>query len=113
MKKIYPTEYEEAKAFTEYLDLKGLLFTHIAQETFTRNWGTKMKNKLMGVRRGFPDYVVCTPRYLLFIELKRIRGGQISPEQRIWIDKLNEYDCYANVCYGAEEAIKFVENYLN
>lgn len=108
------TEYEEAKVFAQYLDLKRLLFTHIAQETFTKNWGTKMKNKMMGVRKGFPDYAIIANKQLLFVELKRKKGGKVSPEQKKWIEELNGIiGVVAIVANGADEAIKFVEDHLD
>lgn len=53
----------------------------------------------------------------LFIELKRpIRKGYskpvISPEQKEWLEYLNAVGYYAIVCYGCEEAIKIISNYL-
>lgn len=108
-----PTEYQECLLFVEYLEIRNLRFSHIPQETFTKSWGVKKKNSMMGVRRGVPDYIVITPKGLLFIEMKRTKGGQVSKKQQEWIDELNECDgVEAKICYGATEAISFVEEYI-
>jgi len=108
-----PKEYEEAVVLADWLRIKGIKFSHLAQETFTRSWGTKMKNKRMGVNPGVPDFLVITPKGLCFIELKRIKGGVVSPEQREWIDSLNNLPgVEARVCKGAGEGISFIEELL-
>lgn len=107
-----PTEDQEQEALVRWLDLKGIKFTHIPNSTFTRSWKQKAKNKRMGVRKGFPDLVVMAPRKLLFIELKRTKGGVTSSHQKEWIDGLNEYSVSAKVCKGCEEAIEFIKKYI-
>lgn len=63
----------------------------------------------MGVRRGFPDYVVITNKEVLFIEMKRKKGGVVSPEQDEWISVLNQMGLRAEVCKGFDEARLFLE----
>jgi len=104
------TEYEECVVLAEYLDLKGYTYSHIAQETFTKNWGTKMKNKKQGVRKGVPDYIIIVKSKLVFIEMKRKGRSVVSLEQANWIDKLNKCNnVYAYVCKGADDAIMTIE----
>jgi hypothetical protein len=94
----------------QYLDIKGVLYTKIAHETWTKSWGQKHKNKDEGLKKGFPDYVICLPKKLLFIELKKVKGGVVSIEQKEWIEQLDKYDgVYAAVCRGAKEAIELIE----
>mgnify|MGYP001603795593 CR=1 FL=1 len=113
MKPKLPTEYDECIAFVQYLELKNLLFTHISSE-MQGSWGARMRNKRMGVRKGFPDYAICWSGNLLFIEMKRKKSGAISDEQHTWQTFLNTVPgVSAKVCYGADEAIASVENYLN
>lgn len=57
--------------------------------------------------------------YALFIELKTkedkpmgIRKGVVKPEQQEWIDYLNNNGYKAAVCYGYDEAIKTIEEYM-
>lgn len=112
MNKLNPTEYDECLALVHYLELRGFLFTHIPAETFTRSWGIKMKNKRMGVRSGFPDYVAIVKGRLFFIEMKRKKGSKVSPEQRQWIEELNKVpNVVAAICRGADEAIELIESH--
>jgi len=106
-----PTEYEEACLLANYLDIRGFKYTHIANETFTPHWGVKMKNKKQGVKKGIPDYLIIVKDNLIFIELKRIKGGTISVEQKSWIEALNLCkNVSAFVARGAEEAINIIMN---
>lgn len=107
-----PKEYDECVTFAAWLDMEGYTYSHIPQETFTKSWGTKMKNQRMGVRRGVPDYLVVIPnKGLVFVEMKRIKGGKVSPEQQHWIDQLNQLSgVEAKVCKGAEEAINYIKS---
>lgn len=118
-----PLEAEEQEAFVQWLELNGLLFSATAQSTWTTSWNQKRKNYETGLRKGVPDLIVIIPAeksaddkpYLLFIEMKRIKGSVISPEQHIWIDSINSIladDVAAFVAYGADEAIRIVEPYL-
>lgn len=113
MTEIIPTEYAECLTFAGWLRVKGIKFAHIPNETFTTSFKAKMKNKNMGVSPGIPDYLVVLPKGLLFIEMKRKKGGTLSPFQKDWIDALNPLKgVEARVAKGADEAIKIVEEFL-
>ena len=72
-----------------------------------------MKNKQSGLNPGLPDLLICLPHFLLFIEMKRTKGGQVSDEQKEWIRELNKYgDVLAQVCFGFDEARQLVEDCL-
>lgn len=112
-----PTEDEECFLLKEYLDIlvkqkKVMMYTHLAQETFTKNWGTKMKNKKLGVHPGFPDYCILFQHKAIFIEMKRIRGGVLSKEQMNWQQGLYKVGIQSVVCNGFDEAKKFIETIL-
>ena len=109
-----PTEEQECIALTQYLELlnlqgKVVVFTHTAQETFTRSWGIKAKNKRMGVRKGCPDYIVVTTKDVLFIEMKRIKLSRTSDEQKQWLAAINATGGKAVVCKGFSEAEKYLK----
>lgn len=113
MKKYIPTEHEECVAFVDFLTRKGLKFSHLAQSTYTASWAAKVRNQKLGVVAGVPDYIVITPHGLLFIEMKRTAGSVTRKEQKDWISSLNALSgVEARVCFGAEDAIKFVEEFL-
>lgn len=87
-------EDDVTKQVTEYLEVlklqgKVVLFSHVPQETFTKSWVTKKKNKEMGVRAGVPDMLIVYPDRVLFLELKRLKGGVLSDAQKAWIEALN------------------------
>ena len=73
------------------------------------------KFKRLGVKAGVPDvWVLCARKgfHGLCIELKRVKGGRTSPEQKKWLDYLNEKGYLAEVCRGYEEAREVIKHYL-
>lgn len=110
-------------AFVDWLTLNGIKHTAIPNNTFTKSWNQKLKNKRMGLHRGLADlFVIINPSqskdgegYALFIEMKRLRGGVQSPEQKEWeesINGLNLPNAQYYLCKGAEQAINTVSHYL-
>lgn len=69
------------------------------------------KLKVEGVSPGVPDLLI--PAWRLWIEMKRIKGGRLSPDQKDWIAYLeaNGYTCL--VCHGCEDAKKQIEQFLD
>lgn len=109
-----PTEQQECDKLVQYLRLRGIRFTHIANETGagrdSRMQGRR--NKRAGMAKGVPDYMIILPLGLFFIEMKRIKGSKVSQEQKDWIAALQDLDgVEARICYGADDAIKFIESY--
>ncbi len=73
------------------------------------------KFKREGLRAGIPDLFLDVSRdswHGLRIELKRTRGGTVSPEQKDWGKFYAEQGYYWCVCKGADEAIKVIKEYL-
>lgn len=72
-----------------------------------------MKNE--GVSKGFPDLFLPVPTsqyHGLFIEMKRRKGGRVSPEQKQWLEYLQGAGYLAVVCKGFEEAKEVITDYL-
>lgn len=112
-----PTEYAECVALSQYLDLlqrqkKILRYTHIPAETYTKSWAAKTKNKKMGVYKGFPDYVIVLHTGILFLEMKRQKGGAISQEQKDWLFDLARFENTA-ICYGFSGAKQTIDNLIS
>lgn len=111
------SEYDEQCLLVEYLELKKLRFSKVAQETFTGNWGIVMKNKKSGLRKGVPDMIIIIPSQdgqpfnkLLFIEMKKKKGSSVSQEQKEWQDDLNKcIGVKAFICYGFDEAKEIID----
>jgi hypothetical protein len=80
-----------------------------------RNIITGARLKAEGVKAGVPDIFlpVMTARAPgLFLELKR-SGGIVAKEQIWWLRELEKQGYRAEVCYGWQEAVKVIEDYLN
>lgn len=83
---------------------------------------TAIRAKKTGMKKGYPDIFLPYPNkgyHGLFIELKRnkntnlkISKGYLTPEQKEWLDYLNNNNYLAVVCYGSMEAIKQIQDYL-
>ena len=74
-----------------------------------RSKTTALKLKVEGASPGVPD--LCIPQWLLWVEMKRIKGGVVSPEQRDWLDYLNGIGHTAIVCAGADAAKDAIEKF--
>lgn len=73
------------------------------------------KNKNMGTRKGYPDLAIEIARqgyHGLRIELKVKKGGQVTPEQKQWIERLTKQGYKAVVARGFEEAKQIITEYM-
>jgi hypothetical protein len=75
-----------------------------------RSKSAAAKLKVEGVSAGIPDLFI--PAFRLWIEMKRVKGGRLSPDQKDWIEYLqsNGYICF--VCNGADDAKLKIKQYL-
>lgn len=118
-----PLEDEEAYVFADWLRAMKIPHTHIANEIGGSTRTTKlraMKAKRMGQTAGVWDYEIFIPvknidgeieaYQEIRIELKRRRGGTVSPAQREWEEIYEMAGIPCQVCRGAEEAINFVKS---
>ena len=121
--KINNEEKEKIK-LAEYLDMKGYCWCHVPNEGKHKVQYRKKQAK-KGLKAGVPDVLIFdNPGDIkmgsklisgviingIAIELKRKKGGSLQESQKKWLKKLDERDWITNVCYGADEAIKFLEN---
>ena len=114
MKPPVPLEKDECKTLVAYLRLRNIPHTHISNETGKGRDAKFMgiRNKQMGVSSGFPDYIIVLKDKLLFIEMKRVKGGSVSSSQKEWITTLEDAGQLVFVARGAEAAIKIIERHL-
>ena len=71
--------------------------------------------KETGCKKGFPDVFVYEPRgghHGLSMELKRPKGGRVSPDQKRWREELEERGFLATIARGYDEAVAIVTEYL-
>lgn len=76
---------------------------------------TAGKLKVEGVKKGVPDTMLPFPSqgyHGLFIEMKTLSGGRVSPEQRKYIDYLNSQNYLAISSNGYCNARDSLLNYL-
>jgi len=118
MAELIPTEDEECLALVDYLELlksmgKIVVFTHTANETYTKSWNQKIRNKRQGVRSGIQDYIIITPNNVLFLEMKRLKGSTTSQAQKDWYEAVNATGkAKAAICKGFTEAKEWIDKNL-
>ena len=84
------------------------------------SWTQAKKAKASGHQKGFPDifiYKACSGFHGLAIELKTAKTyyskkGSPSPEQKAWREKLILEGYKAEICFGRDEAMSVIDNYL-
>lgn len=111
LKNYIPTEHEEQREVVRWFRQKyrGVRIFAIANGGW-RSKATAAKLKAEGVSRGVPDLFV--PECGLWVEMKRVVGGRLSPEQRDWIEYLRKVGNTVLVCYGAEDAKDQIDFYM-
>lgn len=80
-----------------------------------RHYKTAITLKAEGVKAGIPDIMLPVSRngyYGLFIELKRIKGGTLTLNQKERIPKIINQGYAVAVCYGFEDAQSTIMNYI-
>ena len=80
------------------------------------SFGLRAKAKAQGLEPGYPDLMLDVPRggfHGLRIELKRVKGGAVSDDQKRVISMLQDQGYCVEVCKGHVEAINTIVNYLN
>lgn len=123
MNELIANEYQECVAFREWLDYHHLMYSHIPNNTFSgyyrgqkayKNVNQLRKLYALGVHRGVPDYIIIAPKALLFVEMKKKKGGRVTEDQEKWIGALKKIGegVDAAVCCGADQAIEFVSKFL-
>lgn len=102
---------QQATIRGKYPELK--LLYHVPNERkCSAQEGTRLKR--MGVKPGVPDLCLPVARgnaHGLYIEMKT-KTGKLSDTQRWWQSELNGQDYLSTVCYGWEQAIKVLTDYL-
>lgn len=104
----------EQRALAAWLDSRRVggqrvLWTH-PPNGGNRNAVTGAKLKRQGTKPGVPDALIFTPPPVrpdvrgVALELKRTKGGRLSPEQREWLENLDRLGWITLVCKGATAA---------
>lgn len=75
--------------------------------------GARLKSE--GLKPGVPDLCLAVARggaHGLYIEMKRTKGGRVSPQQAAWLEKLAREGYATAICKGWEQARDVIERYL-
>lgn len=116
---INPLEHDEQVQFVQMVEaaypaeVAALLFA-IPNGT-NKSVSAQAWFKAEGLRAGVPDLFFAYPHKGfagLFIEMKRRRGGKVSPEQEAYIKALRERRYAVEVCRGCDEAFDRLAAYL-
>ena len=116
----FATEHQEQTALFTWARVMQGLYPELALMYAIPNAAKRSKSlsammKAEGLKSGVPD--ICLPcarreYHGLYIELKRTKGGKVSPQQKEWLTALNKEGYMAVVCEGFEEAKAVIEKYL-
>jgi hypothetical protein len=119
-------ESQEQREVNIYCTRKKIPMFAIPNGTH-KSIAARQKFKAEGLKAGVPDLMIPYPNnnyHGLFIEMKQrpktLKNGsksyaniKVSPEQDKWILRLREQGYEAKVCYGADEAIELIEEYMS
>lgn len=106
-----PTEHEEQRQVVmwfrqTYRPMRIFAIPNGGQ----RSKAAAAKLKVEGVSPGVPDLFI--PALKLWIEMKRVEGGRLSPEQKDWINYLASVGYVCFICSGAEDAKLKISEYI-
>ena len=117
-----PTEALEQSMFFNYVRNKynetkdeKYLMIFAFPNGYRRQVYESVNLKKQGVNSSVPDIFVDVPSgnyHGLRIEMKAKKGGRVSEQQQNFIDRYSKLGYKAVICYGADEAIKELESYL-
>lgn len=113
-----PTEHDEQVKVIQWCDAHpnprvSRIYSHL--NGLRAPIGAVIKAKASGGRKGIPDLflpISCGEYHGLYIEMKRLKGGSLTPEQKDWIESLNASGYKAIACKGHESAIEVITKYL-
>jgi len=124
-----PTEHQEQVRLFSTIDRYVDRFPDLACIAAVPNglrtsMATAVKAKAEGLKAGYPDIVVDVPRIVktteshvrmcpgLRVEMKRVKGGHVDPEQKVWHERLRAQGYKVEVCKGCDEAWAVICEYL-
>jgi hypothetical protein len=111
IKELNPLEDTEQKTVIDWLKCNNILFSATVPD---RRYCHRM-----GYIPGVPDIMIYDRPAIVIdgmvyvgaaIEMKRRKGGVVSPEQAKWISSLRDRGWACEICYGADQAIAFLNS---
>ena len=107
-----PTEHEEQRELVRWFrqTWPGVRI-HAIPNGGARSKATAGRLKAEGVVSGVPDLFV--PAWRLWIEMKRVKGGSLSAEQKDWIQYLESVGYWVIVGKGADDAKRQISAFFD
>ena len=111
LKEKFPSEHAEQVGFVNWFRTRfeGVLIFAVPNGE-KRAIKVAERLKAEGVVRGIPDLFI--PEWNLWIEMKRVKGGRLSPEQKEIIGYLESIGQTVLVGKGAKHASELVLKYI-
>ncbi len=105
-----PTEHVEQRNFVQWFrqTYKPVRIFAIPNGG-KRSKKVAMELKAEGVSKGVPDLFI--PEWLLWIEMKRIKGGSVSDDQKDWHQYLRNSGYSVMVCKGFDAAKAAIQEF--
>lgn len=109
-----PTEASEMLRVAQYLNARKIFWIHCPNEG-RRSFRQGRMLKAQGMRAGVADVLILdgAPKFPecrgIAIELKRIKGGVVSPMQKQFLDDCEERNWVTYIAKGADDAIDFLQ----
>ena len=104
---VIPSEDEEQMLFVQWFRRTYTQRIYAVPNGGARHPAVAMKMKATGTTPGIPDLHV--PAWNLWIEMKRQKGGRLSPHQQDWIEYLEGIGHTVIIGYGFEDACAKVQ----
>jgi hypothetical protein len=110
-----PFEEVEQESLAAWLDFFGIRWFHVPNEG-KKAISYHVKIAKQGLKSGVPDCIIIDPPPIFpdhvgaVVELKRVKGGSLSRDQRAWLAEFESRRWKAARCNGATEAIKWLES---
>lgn len=117
--RVIPTEDEEQAYIISWCNIMSARYPELSLLYHIPNEGKRSgregaKLRRMGLRRGVSDLCLPVARcgyHGLYIELKA-KDGRATAEQKKFIEEVGREGYLARLCFGADEAVKLIEDYI-
>lgn len=109
-----PSEEDEQAVVVEWCEIAGLPIVHIPNEG-KRSIVAGARLKRAGMQSGFPDLFIpkaANGYHGLFIEMK-VGNNKPTKKQAEWLKLLADEGYATCVRYGADAAIRSIQNYIH
>lgn len=111
------SEHKECKAFFDWYSLYPFVSSRMIriENGGKRSLTEAVRLKSEGLTPGTPDYFFrypCGGYHGLWIEVKKTKGGKVSPEQINFIENARKEGYAAEIGYGWEECRQIVLDYI-